>query len=173
MIERREDRREHFQTKKRGHQGARNLHSSRRDPPPRGTIGASMEMYQVVNPDPNKKYVLAAKGDVRTGVAYFEALGYDVEPYRGRDAPHLRCVRKNAAPESVQEYMDCVLMSIDKEIAEDDEREGQRMADAMEMKIRGEVGLLEGERRLFGRNGKVAVEIRSEADPEVAETVTE
>lgn len=160
-----------FQTKTRVHQGARNL-GPRRDPRPRSTLGTPI-IYAVVNKDPERKYVLAAMGDVDTGQPYYEALGYEVEPYRGEKGPHLRCMSKHTKEGTLQTYRGHVLMSIDKEIWDEDVRDGQRLADDTERTIRGRVGLLEGEARLFGRGGAVAVEIQSEASPEVSELVTE
>ena len=168
MIERTE---KPYQTKTKIHQGARNL-GPRRDPRPRSTLGTPT-IYEVVNKDPNRKYVLAAIADVDTGQPYYEALGYEIEEYRGQDAPRLRATSKFAKEGSIQTYRGHVLMSIDKEIADEDDLNGQKMADDMERAIRGRVGLLEGESRLFGRSGRVAVEIQSEASPEVSELVTE
>lgn len=163
--------REKLQTKTRTHVGARNL-GPRRDPRSRSILGTPI-IYEVVNKDPNKKYVLAAVGDVDTGQAYYEALGYEVEPYRGPDAPHLRAVSKFTKDGSLQMYRGHVLMSIDKEIWDEDVANGQKMADDMERVISGRVGLLEGEARLFGRNGRVAVEFQNDAAPEEAHLVTE
>jgi hypothetical protein len=64
-------------------------------------------------------------------------------------------------------------MSIDKEIWDEDVARGQQIADDMERAIRGRVGLLEGESRLFGRGGAVAVEVQSSASAEQSELVTE
>jgi hypothetical protein len=161
-----------YQTKAtRTHVGARNL-GPRRDPRPRSTLGTPV-IFEVVNKDPNRKYVLAAIGDVDTGQAYYEALGYEVEPYRGPDAPHLRAVSKFTKDGSLQTYRGHVLMSVDKEIWDEDVANGQKMANDMERAIRGRVGLLEGEARLFGRGGAIAVEVQSDASPEVSELVTE
>jgi len=76
---------------------------------------------QLVNPDPNKKYIWAPKGSGEFHVDDYHSMGYDVEEYTaGGVTTSARTSKKG----STIEWMDTVLMSIDKERADEIEQHG-------------------------------------------------
>lgn len=126
---------------------AKTTKSGRKDPSPRHTDGQATgqrgsAFTTIVNGDPSKRYVLAWKADEQTGMAYYEALGYDVVLY-SEGGPRLAGIRANRTKtgEAV-EFRGCVLMCIDKDEHARMEREGDGFslgsawADQLEARIR-------------------------------------
>lgn len=117
----------------------------RKDPTPRHTDGQATSQRgsaftTIVNGDPSKRYVLAWKADEQTGMAYYEALGYDVVLYH-EGGPRLAGIKRIKTGDAV-EFRGCVLMCIDKDEHARMEREGDGFslgsawADQLEARIR-------------------------------------
>jgi hypothetical protein len=89
----------------------------------------------LVNPDPNKKYVFVPKGSGEFCVDDYSSMGYDVEKYSPGGVTTSGRTAEKGQP---IEYMDNVLMSIDKERADQVEQyglfddSGQERADIIE-----------------------------------------
>lgn len=128
--------------------------SARRDPPPR-RIDRQASWGAIKNADPAKKYVWVYKASQHGGIGYYENMGYEVEVIR-EGGPTCVAQRKARNEGQPVEFMDNVLMSIDKAVAEEDEAAGQLEVDELERRIiapGGGVDTLRGIQGLRGRDG--------------------
>lgn len=95
------------------------------------------------------------KASQHGGIGYYENMGYEVELVRP-DGPTCVAQRKARNEGQPVEFMDNVLMSIDKAIADEDEAAGQLEVDELEKRIiapGGGVDTLRGIQGLRGRDG--------------------
>jgi hypothetical protein len=122
----------------------------------------------LVNPDPNKKYVWAFKGSPEYGPEEYENMGYNVEEYRKGG---VTCSMRTSKEGQPVEWMDNVLMSIDKERADDIEQyglygdSGQCRADEIEDKVVRERGGVDKLRGLHGMRVTNSTEPLEEESP--------
>jgi hypothetical protein len=89
-----------------------NATKKRKDPRARHVEGVR---NRLVNPDPNKKYVWAFKGNAEYGPEDYENMGYNQEVYRKGG---VTCSMKTSKEGQPVEWMDHILMSIDKDGAD-------------------------------------------------------
>jgi hypothetical protein len=128
--------------------------SARKDPPPR-RVDRTAAWGAINNADPTKKYVWVYKASQHGGIGYYENMGYDVEIQRA-DGPFCVAARKGVREGQPVEFMDNVLMSIDKELEAQDYAAGQAEVDELESRIikaSGGVDTLRGIQGVRGRDG--------------------
>jgi hypothetical protein len=95
-----------------------NATKKRQDPRSRHVEGVR---NRLINPDPNKKYVWAFKLTPEYGPEEYENMGYEKEIYRKGG---VTCSMKTGREGQPVEWMDHILMSIDKDLADDIEQNG-------------------------------------------------
>ena len=132
--------------------------SARRDPPPR-RIDRQASWGAIKGGDPTKHYVWVYKASQHGGIGYYENMGYEVEVVR-EGGPTCIAQRKARSEGQPVEFMDNVLMSIDKALLEEDYQAGQAEVDEMERRIiapGGGVDTLRGVQGLRGRDGSAVL----------------
>lgn len=154
---------------------------TRRDPVRRTSDGVS-PLAQLVNRDPNKKYVWVNTADTLAGVDYYLSMGYEIEENREGGVQQVGFGRNpfRKSPEGKDSYLmfqGNVLMSCSKEQAEDlelygpDGSSGQLKWDELEKQITGHghgSRLLRNVPGIVGRDGDPVIRVENEtSNPEV------
>lgn len=139
----------------------------RSDPRPRHIDGAG-PWNKLVNPDPDKKYVLVNQSDITFGVSYYTSLGYD--PVEYKEGSTCMAAGKTCRPGENVEDRGNLLMCIDKEKHElivqygPDGMSGQDAIDEKEREMIKNRGGLDGMRGLSDSLGRYA-DIENETGP--------
>jgi hypothetical protein len=139
----------------------------RQDPVSR-LIDPTLAWTQLENEDPTKYYVPVHRSTMQ--MSKYQALGYEVEVYR-KGGVKPKAVR-NVEPllDKDIEIRDCVLMSIDKEVRDEADREGWALVDQMYAKIHNKRAVQQeafGKDIPFRRNGsgEPLIDVEDDSSP--------